>query len=279
MLYSNGAYNNAAGTRDAFGRFSDQLVSEGFPEPRSISGDREHADQVKIFTDRYDQRASGSGLFNDVRYWDGDADGYPGIDRWVRVSPAGTVAPPGTGNHEARRSNDLAYPYNNLSTLAHKRAQQIAPNYRITCEGTNFREPWHWTHWGPLGAIGAPAVDNATPFPTPTIPQEDDNMLAIKLNVKGTHFLALGPGILRHWIASDRYEWAKNVIRADDNWTDVNSEGDFQNLLKTHGVDVTGTYRFAGGSLEVFEPGTGWRQGGLWSADNIIRDELKKLSS
>lgn len=170
--FTNGAYNRASGTRDAFGQLSDQMVREGHPRMVSRSGDREASDQVAMFVSRYRQQASGSGSFGDVRTWDGSAWGYPGGTRWVRFSPDGTVAPPGKSNHGKRRSNDLRYPYNSTSTAAHKRARVLAPRYGITCEGMNFREPWHWTFWGALGTI----TDNtpaSTPSDTPAKTQED----------------------------------------------------------------------------------------------------------
>lgn len=168
LRFLNGSYNRASGTRDAFGRLSDRLVDEGYPEMRVTSGDREKADQIEVFVARYRQQASGSGPYGDVRYWDGSADGYPGGTRWVRHSPAGTVAVPGTSDHERRRSNDLAMPYNS-DTAAHHRARQLAPEYGIECDGINFREWWHWTFRGPLGQIGgSTASTDSRPF------EEDD---------------------------------------------------------------------------------------------------------
>lgn len=165
----------ASGTRAAFGALSDALVAEGHPPIRVNYGDRELADEIRIFTDRYRQQASGGGPFGDVRTWNGAAHGYPGGTRWVRHSPAGTVAPPGSSNHGKRRSADLAYPYNS-DTAAHRRAQTLAKRHNITAEGMNFREWWHWTFWGPLGPITAGAADKTKPAR-----QEDTEMKAIEL--------------------------------------------------------------------------------------------------
>lgn len=165
LRYNNGEYNEAAGTRDAFGRFSDDLVAAGLPPVTVVSGDRPPHVQVAIFVDRFRQQASGSGPYGDVRWWDGSAWGYPGGTRWVRWSSAGTVAVPGTGNHEKKRSNDLGWPYNAVTT-AHLSAREIAARHNITCDGLGFGEAWHWTYWGALGVIGTPASDgNATPIP------------------------------------------------------------------------------------------------------------------
>ncbi len=165
--FTNGAYNRASGTRDAFGQLSDALVKEGYPAMVSRSGDRELEDQIKLFTDRYTQQSSGSGKYGDVKIWNGAKYGFPGGTRWVRTSPKGTVAvptDPPTSNHGKRRSNDLMYPYNDKSTKAHKRAQQLAPKYNITCEGLGFSDPeeWHWTHWGALGTISSSGGNTAS---------------------------------------------------------------------------------------------------------------------
>lgn len=166
------AHLDAAGTRAAFGALSDDLVAEGLPPIRVLDGDRDPQDQIDIFTARYRQQKTGSGPYGDVRYWDGAAAGFPGGDRWVRISSAGTVAVPGSSNHGKKRSGDLAAPYN-ANTAAHRRAQVVARRHNITCEGLGFKFPewWHWTYWGPLGQIGL-ADGGSKPF----IPKEWDEM-------------------------------------------------------------------------------------------------------
>ena len=182
-----GAYNRAEGTRDAFGALSDDLVREGHPRMVSKSGDRETQDQIDTFLSRYRPQATGSGPYGDVRWWQGV--------RYVRFSSAGTVAVPGNSNHERRRANDLAYPYNSTSTAAHKRARVLAQRYNITCEGLNFSEPWHWTFWGALGAIDGPALAGES--------KEWDDM-ATKQELKDALYEVLagtylGPGNRNHW--------------------------------------------------------------------------------
>lgn len=151
LTFAPGEYNEASGTRDAFGRLSDDLVAEGLPPIRVVSGDRSPQAQIDIFVARFRQQASGSGPYGDVRFWDGTAWGYPGGSRWVRWSSAGTVAEPFTSNHGKKRSNDLGWPYNSL-TWQHARARELAKRHNITCDGLGFGEAWHWTHWGPLGS-------------------------------------------------------------------------------------------------------------------------------
>lgn len=156
-----GAYNRASGTRDAFSGLSAELEREGHPPMVSLSGDREPADQLHIWHERMTLTPNGRKVYG-TRVWQGRT--------WYQVLPD-TVAPPETSNHEKRRSNDLKWPYNDQSTAAHKRARILATRHNITCEGLSFREPWHWTSWGPLGAVepqsGSGASKPATPVKTP----------------------------------------------------------------------------------------------------------------
>lgn len=155
LLFAGGAYCRAAGTRSAFGAASDQLVREGYPPITIVSGDREYADQVAIFLLRYVQAGDIRGRrVYDVRYWNGVA--------WYRISADGTVAVPGTSNHESRRAADLGYPYNNRNTAAHRRLQQIAALYGLKWTGVNFDEDWHWEFLGVLGQIAQAGIAAGT---------------------------------------------------------------------------------------------------------------------
>ncbi|MDF2506270.1 MAG: hypothetical protein K0Q52_129 [Microbacterium sp.] len=147
VRFANGAYCKASGTRDAFGRASDQLEREGHPAITIISGDREYEDQKRIFLERYVTAGNIRGRrVYDTRKWLGVT--------WYRISAAGTVAVPGTSNHESRRAADLAAPYNNRHSAAHRRLQQIAAQYGLKWTGINFSEDWHWEFLGLLGSIG-----------------------------------------------------------------------------------------------------------------------------
>ncbi|MDY0830726.1 M15 family metallopeptidase [Microbacterium sp. BG28] len=146
LRFADGAYLRASGTRDAFGQASDRMVRDGYPPITVVSGDREYADQVAIFLLRYVQVGDIRGRrVYDVRYWNGVA--------WYRISAAGTVAVPGTSNHESRRAADLGYPYNDRTTAAHRRLQQIAWLYGLKWTGVGFGEDWHWENVGALGAV------------------------------------------------------------------------------------------------------------------------------
>lgn len=163
--YEDGSYNRASGTRDAFAGLSAQLVSEGHPEIVVISGDREPEDQLKIWYERMTLTPGSRKVYGTER-WQGKT--------WYRIHPI-KVGVPETSNHEKRRANDLAWPYNS-NTAAHRRAQVLAKRHNITCEGMGFREWWHWTFWGALGVIGAAPAGGggSAPIELPNLSEEDD---------------------------------------------------------------------------------------------------------
>lgn len=172
IRYAGDSYNLATGTRDAFAALSADLEREGLPAMVVNDGDRERQDEIDVFLSRFREQRTGGGPYGDVRMWEGR--------RYVRFSPLGTVAPPGTGNHGKRRANDLGYPYNS-DTAAHRRAQVLAKRHNITCEGMSFREWWHWTFWGALGAIGTPAGSGSSKPAShaPEFSSEEDDMIRI----------------------------------------------------------------------------------------------------
>lgn len=180
MRYVDGAYNLASGTRDAFGGLSAQLVREGHPDMVSISGDRDPEVQLRLWYERMTLNPGGRKVYGTM-WWNGQ--------KWYRIHPD-LVGAPGSSDHERRRSNDLAWPYNS-NTAAHRRAQQLAPSFGIVCDGKGFSSPewWHWTNRGSLGTIGAPAVaGGSTARPTPV--QEDD--MATLISSPGGKSLVVG---------------------------------------------------------------------------------------
>ena len=104
------------------------------------SGIRTYTEQVAIFTDRY--RIGARSPYGDYRWWNGS--------QWGRVSGAGTVAQPGTSNHETGRSLDLADTGADAgvaSSFNSERNQWLSANcwrWGFTHTGRNFREPWHF---------------------------------------------------------------------------------------------------------------------------------------
>lgn len=164
IRYAGEAYNHAAGTRAAFAALSADLEREGHPAILVLDGDREKADQLRIWYARMTLTAGGRKVYG-TAWWNGQ--------KWYRIHPD-AVGVPDTSNHEKRRADDLAWPYNS-DTAAHRRAQVLAKRHNITCEGMGFREWWHWTFWGALGAIGAaPAGGGGSAPITPNLSEEDD---------------------------------------------------------------------------------------------------------
>jgi peptidoglycan hydrolase-like protein with peptidoglycan-binding domain len=126
------------------------------------SGTRTAAEQRAIFLARYRPQSSGGGPYNDVRW-------YNGV-RYVRHSSAGTVAVPGTSNHEENgpigpRALDIRDSGSNagVMTAGTVRANWIRNNartYGFNPAGYNFGEPWHIEYTGSFGG-GAPAGSNS----------------------------------------------------------------------------------------------------------------------
>jgi hypothetical protein len=168
IRFATGAYNNAAGTRAAFDELSSALEAEGHPAMVVLDGDREKPDQLRIWYERMTLTPGNRKVYG-TAMWNGR--------KWYRIHPD-AVGVPDTSNHEKRRANDLAWPYNS-NTAAHRRAQHLAPNHGITCEGMGFREWWHWTFWGALGTIGAPAPAGGASSAVPEPVWKDDDMATL----------------------------------------------------------------------------------------------------
>lgn len=137
------AFNNLKSAfRSAFGL--DLIVS---------SGTRTTAEQRDIFLSRFRAQGSGNGPYGDVRWYNGT--------RYVRISSAGTVAVPGTSNHEeggpiGPRALDIRDSGNNsgVTTAGNARSNWIRSNasrYGFNPAGYNFGEPWHIEYTGSFG--------------------------------------------------------------------------------------------------------------------------------
>lgn len=262
--FSDGAYNLASGTRNAFGALSDDLVREGYPPMVSRSGDREPADQLRIWYERM-TLSPGSRKVYGRKWWQGRL--------WYQIHPD-SVGVPDTSNHEKRRSNDLRAPYN-ADTAAARRAKVLAKLRNITREGEGFRELWHWTFWGPLGTIGAPAPAGGAN--TAPVPEEDDMIAARITDGNGVkHHAIIGNGSLRHLIDADDPEWMKNVCTADDRWTDIPIQR-LPSVLRSFSCDLH-IWDIRNGSFMVLDPLTGIvSAGALWSATNAGRSGIARV--
>ncbi|KIP93368.1 hypothetical protein RU09_06025 [Microbacterium sp. MEJ108Y] len=262
--FSDGAYNLAAGTRKAFGALSDDLVREGLPPMVSRSGDREPADQLRIWYERMTLTPGRRKVYG-RKWWQGRL--------WYQIHPD-AVGIPDTSNHEKRRSNDLRAPYN-ADTAAARRAKELAKRHNITREGEGFRELWHWTFWGPLGTIGAPASTGGAN--TATVHEEDDMIAARITDGNGVkHHAIIGNGHLRHLIDADDPEWMKNVCTADDRWTDIPIQR-LPSVLRSFSCDLH-IWDIRNGSFVVLDPLTGIvSAGALWSATNAGRSGIARV--
>ena len=139
---------------------------------------REHAEQRKLFLERYRPQATGSGPYGDVRK-------YLGI-RYVRTSPAGSVAIPGSqwSRHERGLSLDLPEPARAwMRTHGHRYGwiRDIVPG-----------EPWHFEYQAARDTRPAPVVVTK-PAPAPTIappahPQEDTTVHIIRKGVSSATY-------------------------------------------------------------------------------------------
>jgi len=120
-------------------------------ELHASSALRTYEEQEAIFRDRYVVQASGNGPYGDVRWWNGA--------RWVRVKSGGTVAQPGSSNHEFESTGYGAVDvYDSASdagvtvagTVRAKWLRAHAAEFGFEPEGYGFAEPWHLKYVGDL---------------------------------------------------------------------------------------------------------------------------------
>lgn len=148
LIFTGGEVLAAANTRGAFSALSDQLEAEGHPAIIVEDGDRDPAEQLRIWHERYIPLSSVTSQFvYETKWWNGVL--------WARISSEGTVGIPGTSEHEVFRAADLASPYNHRHTAAHQRAQQLCGGFGIRWSGADFGEDWHWAFTGDVGPMTA----------------------------------------------------------------------------------------------------------------------------
>ena len=170
LTFADGAQRLRIGTASRWALVSRQVQARYGWTPHIVSGYRSLALQVAIFTARYVPSATGSGPFGDVRVWNGV--------RYIRTSPAGPAAIPGTSNHGWGTAVDV----DGLLSFASVQRQQFAAVAIgagfSDAEGRAVGEPWHW-----VDTLDASTVSNVTAttgtLPTPpgdltATPPEDD---------------------------------------------------------------------------------------------------------
>lgn len=142
-------------------------------------GIRTLEEQTAIFLSRYRVQLVGSGPFGDVRWWKGR--------RYVRHSGLGTVAQPGTSNHEIQGSTaavDVADSGGaGIGTMGSARSNWLRANasrYGLVPEGFGFGEAWHYAIPHIFNAVpgtpagGAGSSKPGTPVAPEEVPEEDE---------------------------------------------------------------------------------------------------------
>jgi hypothetical protein len=132
------------------------------------SGTRTDPEQEAIFRARYvvASQINGRRVY-DTRWWNGQL--------WYRISSAGTVAAPGTSNHQASgpngpRSIDIRDTGSDAGVTVRgsrrdKWMEANAAKYEFENEGYKFGEPWHKTNRGQIGVYGG----GGAPAPKPPV--------------------------------------------------------------------------------------------------------------
>lgn len=144
------------------------------------NGVRTDDEQERIWYDRMVTAGDVRGRrVYETRWWNGRM--------WYRISSAGTVAPPGTSNHQIGGGRKGALDLRDtgsdagILTRGSFRANvfdEIAPSYGYDSEGYAFGETWHKRYnRDPWRAISSPAGGGSTSKPTPTKEDErEDDM-------------------------------------------------------------------------------------------------------
>jgi len=141
------------------------------------SGIRLPQEQIDIFLKRYVTAGNINGRkVYDTRVWRGT--------RYYRISRLGTVAVPGTSNHEIQGSNaavDIRDTGSGpgIATAGSARAKWLRENcwrYDMVAEGYNFKEPWHYKTLNIFNAVPGGGGANPQPAPKPEPEEEDEDM-------------------------------------------------------------------------------------------------------
>jgi len=180
------------------------------------SGIRTHQEQINIFLSKYRVQWFGSGPYNDVRWWNGK--------RYVRYVGGGTVAAPGTSNHEiqgTRAAVDLRDSGRDagVSRGGNPRADWLRANASrlgLTASGYGFGEPWHYD---------IPDIFRTPPV-TPTggaskpliIPSEEDSMFIAIVRNKDWYLVTGGKACLLGAASGARQSGAP-IFNFPDDWS------------------------------------------------------------
>lgn len=258
-----------------------------FPGIRLViySGIRTYEDQVRIFKERYTTNPAGRRVY-DVRRWQGVL--------WYRISPVGTVAQPGSSNHESGRALDLRDTGSDpgvASSFLTPRNIWLSRNcgrFGFTHTGRNFAEPWHVEHlrcpdpWGGLGKPlsilssnpgqalttsssgggGSSTTSGGGSSTAPIIQSEEDDMRLIRItdgSRKGRHY-AIAPEYIKQITTSESVKAVEDAFGITEKPV---SEWTFKRILGTYGIpsDVVDARGYIRNDLE----NGGHQSGGTWS--------------
>ncbi|QSM01238.1 endolysin [Microbacterium phage NoodlelyBoi] len=215
---------------------------------------RTYAEQERIFRERYVTAGNINGRrVYDTRMWNGV--------RWYRISAAGTVAVPGTSNHEIQGTKaavDLADTGRDggIATAGSVRSNWLrarAHLYGMVASGFGFGEAWHYDILNIFQTPPSSGGGNSTP-------KENDMTVAILLN--GRHYYTAGEEFISHNASIGQANVTRQVNSATDELHKLNT-AQFHDYLDGMGiprsvVDVNG-----GG---VLNPQSGKIEGnGVWS--------------
>lgn len=174
---------------------------------RVISGIRTYQEQAAIFRLRYVTGGNIRGRrVYDTRTWNGQL--------WYRIDPLGTVAQPGTSNHEIQGNNAAVDiqdtgDANGITVKNSARGRWIRAWCKRTglmvAEGDSFAEGWHYKIPGifrtpPTASGGTPAATPATPVPEE---EEDDMSKNIIYKTTNTDTTSKGQYPLRFAVTND----------------------------------------------------------------------------
>lgn len=175
------------------------------------SGIRTDDEQERIFRERYVPASQVNGRrVYDFRWWNGV--------QWARISAAGTVAVPGTSNHQLGGGRKGAVDVRDTGsdagvlTAGSPRARWLvanAPRFGFsTDEGYSVGEPWHLRYLGdPWADAPAPASTpgQGTPYKEDDMPLNDNDILRIQNAVWGHRGGADAPMIINRRSGQPEY--------------------------------------------------------------------------
>lgn len=149
---------------------------------------------------------------------------------------------------------------------------------------TKYDPHVHTTLWIGTGQFGSAPVDFELHAGGPTLAGftvnvEEDDMLALKIGFGSKEFLcALGPGVFRHFIASDPVDFIMRLMRAQDDWQSLDISA-LPALLRTYGCDLN-IWDIRDGDFAVLDPLDGSvKAGNMWSSAGAVRAAIAGLIS